>query len=82
MNWINVKDRHFAQITENEKGYIWESKYDKPFLAAVPTNIGWDIEKVVLEDEMGLRICSDNDTHPYGWEMTDVTFWCEITEPK
>tara|TARA_R110002020_G_scaffold29185_1_gene92171 strand:- start:257 stop:505 length:249 start_codon:yes stop_codon:yes gene_type:complete len=82
MNWINVKDRHFAQITENEKGYIWESKYDKPFLAAVPTNIGWDIEKVVLEDEMGLRICSDNDTHSYGWEMTDVTFWCEITEPK
>ena len=82
MNWINVKDRHFAQITETEKSYIWESIYDKPFLAAVLTNSGWDIEKVVLEDEMGLRICSDNDTHPYGLEMTGVTFWCEVTDPE
>ena len=82
MKWINVKDRHFAKITDSEKGYIFESLYDKPFLVAVPTYNGWDIEKVILEDEIGLMIFSDNDTHHYGWEMTDVIFWCEITNPE
>jgi len=82
MNWTNVKDRHFAKIIDTEKSYVWESKYDKPFLAAVATYEGWDIEKVILEDGAGLKIYSDNETHPYGWDMTDVAFWCEITDPE
>lgn len=82
MKWTNVKDKHFAQITEDGNSYFWESTYEKPFLVAVPTNKGWDIEKVILEDETGLRIYADGETHHYGYEMTDVTHWCEIVEPE
>ena len=80
--WIDVKKEHFAQIEKLEKGYQWESIFiDKPFLAAVPTNNGWDFEIVILTDEVGLEIFSDGDTHPYGWDILDVTHWMKLEEP-
>lgn len=82
MEWIDVKDKHFAQIEQKGNTYKWESIIiDEPFLVAVPTNKGWDIEKVVLTDEIGLQLFYDGETECYGWEMTDVTHWMKIENP-
>lgn len=86
MNWINVEDEHFAEITYNEDGYSysWESKFvDEPFLVALPlSSDDWCIERVVLTDEVGLQLFSDEEATSFGWDITDVTHWCKITEPN
>jgi len=85
MDWINVKENHFADIKQNknDNGYSWESDMiDEQFLVAVPTNKGWDIEKVVLIDEIGLQTYVDNEENePYEWDMRDITHWIKIKPP-
>jgi len=84
MEWINVNTLHFAEIAFNGNGHSWKSDLpiDEPFLVAVETNKGWDIEKVVLTDQIGLQCFSDGETSHYGWDITDVKYWCKLENPK
>ena len=83
MEWINTKEKHFAEIEKKESGYSWKSDFiDTPFLVAVETNKGWDIEKVVLTDGIGLECFCDGETSYYGWEVTDIDFYMIIENPK
>lgn len=81
--WISVKDQHFVDIKKYDNSYTWESdEIGSIFMVAVPTNKGWDIEKVVLTDVIGLECYSDGETSCFEWEMIDVTNWYKITPPK
>ncbi len=84
MEWINVKDSHFVDIERHEDGsYTWIENNNcpnKPFLVAVPTNKGWDINQVYLS-EHGLQCYNDDDCGYYGWSIEDVTHWMKIKDP-
>jgi len=88
MEWINVKDKHFANIEQvkTKCGVItkWESDMiDEPFMVAIPTNNGWCIEQVVLTDGVGLQSYTDDEGPMYfGWDITDVTHWMKLEHPK
>ena len=84
MNWIDVKNNHFAEIAKVENGIRWESDFiDEPFMVAIPlADKTWVIEKVVLSDEKGLELFCDGVTDYFGYDMSDVTHWCKITEPN
>lgn len=83
MDWIDVNEKHFAQITKTENGYSWESDMmDEPFIVAVKTNKGWCIQQVVLTDQIGLECWSDGETSYFGWDITDVAYWMELTPPN
>ena len=83
MNWINVKDKHFAELSyKKDSGYSWESDLiDIPFMVAVELKSGWCIQQVIL-NESGLHCWVDGETEPFGWDVTDVTHWCLINSPK
>lgn len=84
MNWINAKENHFVTITNNDDGsYEWVEKNNcpsKPFLVAVETNKGWDINQVILTED-GVKIWSDGHEEYYEWDITMIDFWMEIKEP-
>ena len=86
MEWIETNKKHFVDIKYiNETKYEWVENNNcpnKPFLVAVETNKGWDIDYVLLT-ENGLECYNDGDLSPYdAWCITDVTHWCEIEDPK
>lgn len=84
MKWNNTKENHFVDLTINEDGsFEWEQKNncpDEPFLVAVETKTGWDIDYVVLT-ENGLEIFHEDGNSYYGWQITDVNYWCKTEEP-
>lgn len=88
INWIDVKEKHFAKITIEEnaesKTTTWESELiDTPFLVAIPTNGGWCIQQVVLSDGLGLQCWSEEEgAHYFGYDILDVTHWSLINEPS
>ena len=85
MNWINVKENHFADIRHDEPtgSFAWESDLiDEPFMVAIPTKEGWCIQQVVLINDIGLQCHTDDDGPTYfGWSMIDVTHWMKIEPP-
>ena len=83
MNWIDVKDKHFAKITKTDNGYSWESDMiDEPFMVAIETNRGWCMQQVVLTDQIGLECWTDEDGGSYfGWDIEDVTHWFKLVAP-
>ena len=81
--WIDVKDKHFADITQTEKGYEWESDLvDEPFMVAVPINKGYYIQQVILVDEVGLQCYTDDGGTYFEWEITDISHWFRVSEPE
>lgn len=83
MEWISVKDKHFADIEEKGNSYVWESgMIDEPFIVAIPTDKGWCIQQVVLVDEVGLQCWSDEEgAHYFGWSIIDVSHWMPLKPP-
>lgn len=91
MNWINVKDKHFVDITyETENKYSWIENNNcpqEPFLVAISfttINTGevkWEIYRVILT-EYGLREVADDDNFDIGYEVTDIEYWCKIENPS
>lgn len=86
MRWIPVEEMHFIDIIKNDStGYEYirnDNCPNEPFLIAVETNKGWDIERVIL-GEYGLEVVSEDDTQAYdSWNPCDVTHWMKIIPPS
>lgn len=84
MNWIETKEKHFVDFFKDENGEYWLENNncpDNPFLVAVKTNKGWDIDYVVLT-ENGLEAYTEDSLGYYGWNIDDVTHWMPIKEPQ
>lgn len=92
MNWINVKDKHFVDITYKGNGgsYEWVENNNcpqEPFLVALRVGNNqtrkytWEKYMVILT-EYGLREVADGDDFYFGWEVTDVEYWCKVEAPE
>lgn len=82
MEWIDVKENHFVDLEVYDTDYQWTGRVDGPFMVAVPTNNGYEIQQVILVDEVGLQCYGDDGPSYYGWQITDVTHWFEPTNPS
>lgn len=92
MDWINVDDKHFVDITYNEDGrYEWVQNDfcpGSPFLVGlyVYNNVSekWEFEYylVVMGDD-GLCVVDEDFSEPMScWGITDIEYWCEVTPPN
>ncbi len=85
MRWIPVEEMHFIDIIKNDAtGYEYiqnDNCPNEPFLVAIETNKGWDIERVIL-GEYGLEVVCEDDTQNYdSWSPCEVTHWMKIIPP-
>lgn len=51
---------------------------DHPIMVAVPTNMGWDIDIIDIDECMGVSALENDDWDWWGWQLEDVEFWREL----
>lgn len=83
MKWIDVEDEHFVDITYTKDGlYTWRGEVNRFLMVAVPIDSGWDIQQVVINDIRGLQCFYEGEEVEYCWDITDITHWFEVINPK
>lgn len=74
-NEINIGERVFHSNENTPKKHI---------LAAVETNMGWDIALIDIDEEdLTLYIVGDNDDSiEWGWSITAITHYAIVQNPE
>lgn len=92
MNWINVEEKHFVDITIFSNGsYHWEENNNcpnKPFLVGLWVNNNKTETKkfeyyLVVLGENGLEEFTEDGTNSLcAWGLLDIEYWSPIDSPK